>query len=296
MDGPVVTVLIAVHNGVPYITEAIESVLGQSMSDLEVVVVDDASTDATVEAVTAIDDPRIRLVRSDRNVGAYAAANLGLASARGAYVARLDADDVCEPDRLERQLDALKRTGARAVVGAAVRINRDGTILRPPTKSAQVMKWALCVVSAVVHSSAMFERAAVTAYGEDRVASDLALWCELSRRGRLAAMDETVVRYREHDRQLSRTARTEQERAGAAIVREHISEITGEDWTLAQATALFATGRWLRTPLLGGLSALRRFDRAWRKDASLSATDRAELKKLTRRVRARHVRTNVLTR
>jgi glycosyltransferase involved in cell wall biosynthesis len=104
---PAVSVVIAVHNGERFIREAIASVLSQTLADLELIVVDDGSTDRTVDVIAACADPRIVLVRGPKR-GTSAATNEGLRLCRAPLVARLDADDVMEPNRLERQVAFLE--------------------------------------------------------------------------------------------------------------------------------------------------------------------------------------------
>jgi len=115
---PRVTVLMAVYNGMPYLREAIESVLSQRFSDFEFLVVDDASSDGSVECVKSYGDPRIRLVRNEVNRGQAASLNVGLRLAAGDYIARLDQDDVCLSERLGRQVEFLDRRLSVGVVGA----------------------------------------------------------------------------------------------------------------------------------------------------------------------------------
>ncbi len=103
---PLVSVVIPAYNAAKTIRNAIDSVLGQTMSDLEVIVVDDASTDDTVHAVEVLDDPHVRLLRSHRNSRPSAARNLGLRHARGRWVAFIDGDDEWVPTRLEHLLRA----------------------------------------------------------------------------------------------------------------------------------------------------------------------------------------------
>jgi glycosyltransferase involved in cell wall biosynthesis len=101
---PRVSVIIAAYNAEQHVLGAIESVRGQTEQDFEILVVDDASTDSTAERVAALaeQDDRIRLLRRFANGGPGAARNLGLAAARGEWIALLDADDLFRPDRLER--------------------------------------------------------------------------------------------------------------------------------------------------------------------------------------------------
>src|SRR5205823_6417419 len=88
--------------------EAVDSVLSQTYVDFELLLVDDASTDAAVDVLPS--DPRIRILRNERNIGQIPSLNRGLHDARGEYIARLDHDDVCLPHRLERQVELLDRT------------------------------------------------------------------------------------------------------------------------------------------------------------------------------------------
>ena len=103
-SGPLVTVLMPAYNAGGYIAEAVESILSQGIDDMELLVVDDGSTDAGMAELAAVDDRRIRVV-SQQNSGLVAALNRGLEHARGRYVARMDADDICAPGRLRAQLE-----------------------------------------------------------------------------------------------------------------------------------------------------------------------------------------------
>lgn len=129
VNGPTVSVAIPCYNGGRYIREAIESALGQTAADLEVVVLDDGSTDRSGEIVQAIGDPRIRYLRQD-NRGLAATRNRLIREARGEYVAFLDQDDYWHPDKLERQL-AMFRADARIalVYSDCFVVNAEGVVL-----------------------------------------------------------------------------------------------------------------------------------------------------------------------
>ncbi|MBV8888911.1 MAG: glycosyltransferase family 2 protein [Alphaproteobacteria bacterium] len=107
--GPLVTVIVAAYDAAETIEAALRSLTGQSWRAVDIIVIDDASTDETVAKVAALADadPRIRLLRQTANAGAYAARNRGLAAAAGEYVTVHDADDVAHPQRIERQLTPL---------------------------------------------------------------------------------------------------------------------------------------------------------------------------------------------
>jgi glycosyltransferase involved in cell wall biosynthesis len=117
---PLVSVLLAAHDDASFLREAVESVLGQTLRDLELIVVDDASTDETPALLDEIDDDRLRVVGNDEQVGLAASLNRGLDLARGRYAARLDADDVARPERLERQVARLRAEPRCAVLGTGI--------------------------------------------------------------------------------------------------------------------------------------------------------------------------------
>ena len=116
----VVSVILPVFNAAPSISRAIQSILNQSLSDLELIVVDDGSTDDTWKIVTSIQDPRIRAYRSP-HMGVAATANQALTYAKAPLVARMDADDYAYPQRLETQLRQLTEQNLD-VIGSRVRI------------------------------------------------------------------------------------------------------------------------------------------------------------------------------
>jgi glycosyltransferase involved in cell wall biosynthesis len=113
-SSPKVSVIVTAYNSAATIDRAIESARAQTMDDLEIVVVDDASTDDTVAVVEAIRDERIRLVRNARNRGIGGAKNVGVENARGRYIAFLDSDDEWVTDKLATQLAALDASPSRA--------------------------------------------------------------------------------------------------------------------------------------------------------------------------------------
>jgi glycosyltransferase involved in cell wall biosynthesis len=115
MSDPLISCIVPVYNGATYLAEAIDSIFAQSYTPVEVLVVDDGSTDATPEVIAGYGD-RIRSLRQE-NAGPAAARNRGLAAARGELIAFLDADDLWHPDKLRRQLDRLR---TRSEVGISL--------------------------------------------------------------------------------------------------------------------------------------------------------------------------------
>jgi len=119
MKSAKVTVLMSVYNVERFLREAIESILAQTMRDFEFIIIDDGSTDATPKILASYDDPRMRIV-SQKNMGVSVSVNRGLETARAELVARLDADDIALPNRLEVQLEEYERLGKPDVLGSQV--------------------------------------------------------------------------------------------------------------------------------------------------------------------------------
>ena len=189
----------SVKNGAPWVRDAVESILRQTAPDLELIVIDDGSTDATGALLDAVHDERMR-VEHRPPAGLTASLNRAVSLARAPLLARLDADDVARPDRLERQTRFLDRcpevglcgTGAREVDAAG----RDVAIVTPPVDDDAIRR-AMIRRNPFVHSSVLMRRAALEAAGgyDERwpVAQDYDLWMRMSRVTRLANLPEPLV-------------------------------------------------------------------------------------------------------
>jgi glycosyltransferase involved in cell wall biosynthesis len=213
-SAPAVTVLMSVFNGQAHVGMAVRSILGQTFRDFELLVIDDGSTDDTAAIVNAFEDPRIRLIRNPRNIGLTRSLNRGLALARGAVVARQDADDVSHPARLQRQMVALDRRFNIALIGAQTRvIDSDGrlagsSLFLHPT-CARAITWHLMFDNAFAHSTTIFRRRIVwdTLGGYDesfRTNQDFELWSRVTERHDAANLPEVLVDFRVSDGQVSR--------------------------------------------------------------------------------------------
>lgn len=221
---PRVTVVMPVFNAEPYLSEAVESVLEQTLEDLELVAVDDGSEDgsrAILQRFAQL-DPRVRVVANERNLGLAATSNRGWRLARAMYIARLDADDVALPERLSSQIEFLDaHPSVAAVGGAAITIDPSGrqiSVMRYPTSSS-VIRARLPRRNCFVHSSVTLRRAAleeVAGYRFD-TGGGYDLWLRLSERFDLANLPEPVVLYRLYAGQTSIVAVEELARNSVAI-------------------------------------------------------------------------------
>ena len=158
---PLVSVLLATHDDARFLREAIESVLGQTSGDLELIVVDDASTDETGELLAALDDQRLVVLRNQEQAGLAASLNRALDQATGRYVARLDADDVASTDRLERQLAWMEAKPELGVVGAGIRdLHANGELGRVHLmpRGAGALRWHALFSSPFFHPTVLVDR------------------------------------------------------------------------------------------------------------------------------------------
>jgi glycosyltransferase involved in cell wall biosynthesis len=198
---PTVTVVIPVFNRPAAVRRAIASVLAQTCRDLEIIVVDDGSTDASAAAVAAIADPRIRLIRHERNRGGSAARNTGIKAGTAPYVAFLDSDDEWLPTKVERQLEVFRRSGERLglVYTGVERVFDDGSVCREIPRGEANFTLALLKATAIVETSlGMVRRSALEATGgfDESLPScqDLDLWLRLAERFSADVVPEVLVR------------------------------------------------------------------------------------------------------
>lgn len=210
---PVISVVLPVYNAGRYLAQAVESVLAQTFRDFELIAVDDGSTDnsrALLETF-ARRDPRVRVI-SRPNTGIVGALNDGLAAARGRYIARMDGDDVADPERFARQAAALDAAPDCVALGSAVRfIDPEGRplkIYRPPAGHNAIrdeLSWGNG--GALVHPAVVFRRDALEACGGYRqefiFIEDLDLYVRLLRFGRLANLPDVLLSYRQHPRSVN---------------------------------------------------------------------------------------------
>lgn len=159
---PIVSIVLPVYNGEPYLSEAIESILNQSFTDFELIVIDDGSTDSSWKTLSAYAarDSRIVLVRNPENLKLIATLNKGMQLARGQYIARMDADDISVPDRLTRQVIYLEQHPHIGLLSSAYyRLYHDGSrILRQSPGMHTGLRWRLLFGTPMAHPAMMARR------------------------------------------------------------------------------------------------------------------------------------------
>jgi Glycosyl transferase family 2 len=203
---PRISVIMPVRDGARWLGEAIASITAQTLSDLELIVIDDGSVDQTAALVeaSARADARVRLFRQGR-LGLVAALNCGLTAARGALIARMDADDRSAPQRLQRQSEHLRNHPEIGLLGSwAERIDADGAVrgVLKPAVAPDALAALLSRTNPFVHSSVMVRAAVLCAVGLYRPAfegaEDYDLWLRVAEVTQVANLPECLLQYRWH--------------------------------------------------------------------------------------------------
>lgn len=234
-EAPLITVAMPAFNSAGYISQAIDSVLAQTWTDFELLLVDDGSSDQTLSIMRQYEtDARVRVVALPYNRGRPYARGQCLAYARGPYIAMLDADDWCAPDRLERQLAYLQAHPDVSVVGSwSRRVDADGRPLpdsmrREPT-TAEAVRCEMLFRCPLHNPTVLARTAALREYGYDeafRNAEDYDLWARMNSACRMANLPLKLTSYRRH--------------AGQATAADELP--IEDDWQKIHARQLTALG------------------------------------------------------
>ena len=208
-----------VHNAVAYLGEALESIAAQTWTDFEVVAVDDASTDGSGAKLSehARRWPWLRVILRPARGGVAVALNTGFSLCEGELIARMDADDVCMPERFARQVAFMDAHPDVGVCGGAVRVFGGGRmeVVKPPTDDDAIRAW-LVFGSAFIHPAVMFRRSVVRQmdgpYAPVVGVEDYDLWLRLAAVTRFGNLPEELLRYRVHPGQYSANKKAEHQR------------------------------------------------------------------------------------
>jgi hypothetical protein len=258
-DEPAFSVVMTSYNDFRFLDEAVVSILGQDFRDFELIVVDDGSDDPEPVKALAARDPRIRVLLNDINVGTAVAANRAIAMARSDIIVRLDSDDIAEPSRIGRLIEALRADPELGLVGSAVTmIDEAGHALRvevmPETDLA--IRWTLLFHNPFYHSATAFRRAAFDVAGgyrpDEPVSQDYYLWFDILPHTRARNLPEPLTRYRRNLRGLTAThpshSRERTDPIREALWRDIGLTYDPENVQLGSDASDFARGLEIRQP------------------------------------------------
>jgi glycosyltransferase involved in cell wall biosynthesis len=226
---PYVTVLMPVYNGEKYLKEAIESILAQTYSNFEFLIINDGSIDASEEIILSYNDQRIRYIKNERNLKLIATLNKGLELSKGEFIVRLDADDIAREDRIEKQLNFLMSHEDYGLVGSWCKvINSDKKITYHVDHEDLI--FAMALYCPFIHPSIMIRKSILIEnqlkFSENFLhAEDYELWSRIILITKVANIPDFFTFYREHEAQISTRFETEQIQKANTIKINYLNKI-----------------------------------------------------------------------
>lgn len=214
---PTISVLMSVYNGETFVKEAIDSVLNQTFKDFEFIIFDDCSTDNSAQIIENYQDERIIFIKNQQNRGLTVNLHEGMNLAKGKYVARMDADDICMPNRFQKQFDFLESHPEISILGSAVVFFDDtgkeilGT--QPLTHDEIIIE--LLLGFTMLHPSVIMRLEDMRHHDLNydthfRYSQDFDLWVRASRLLKFANLQEPLLKMREHQLKISRALKPAQ--------------------------------------------------------------------------------------
>lgn len=304
---PTVSVIMAVYEGAALLPETLASLQAQTLTDWELIAVDDCSKDNSIGVLERLGDPRVRVIRSERNGGPVVARNRAFAEARGRYVAGLDQDDISLPERFVRQVAHLEAHPETTLVSCATDFLVEGRRLPgnwPRPLTPVLIDWLMLVQNPIAWSSVMFRTEAARRLEpferpEMRYVEDFDLYQRLRPWGRIDQIDEVLMLYRCHAGGASQVYNSTMRAHAERLLRERHEALLGEAPDIA---GLFVRHVMAREPmgdvetlnrLFAGIGVLRAGFAAANPGADLTAVDR-EISQLWWRICRASVRSGSL--
>jgi|TARA_B100000315_G_scaffold247651_1_gene276658 glycosyltransferase involved in cell wall biosynthesis len=229
----------SVYNGEKYLRESIESILKQTFIDFVFLIINDGSTDASREIILSYNDPRIRLIENDENIGLASSLNKGLDIAEGKYIARMDADDISMPNRLEEQVNFMNGNPEVGVCGTTAHfIDSKGKVLHLGYNGKVMcrdedMKAQLLFRPCFLHPTVIYRSKLLRGNGiiyevvHGRYSQDYHLWYRLSTLCEFANISSVLFQYRVHDKQVNKSKKNDQFSSANNIRRIVLEEFLG---------------------------------------------------------------------
>lgn len=226
---PQISVVISAYNAEKYVREAIDSIINQSFTDFECIIVDDGSTDKTKEIIKSYEDKRIVFIENNHDF--IASLNKGMKMAKGKYIARMDADDIMHPDRLKIQHTIMETEPSITVCGTWMKHFGEGiaadSLARSIAGLVELPLLRFLQGNFVFHPTVMIRREFLIQnqmqYENYSCAEDLKLWSEMAKRGGVFYIeDQPLLHYRISDSQVSKQNREEQQTTAERILGDNL--------------------------------------------------------------------------
>jgi glycosyltransferase involved in cell wall biosynthesis len=235
-DSTLISVIMSVYNGENYLREAVDSILAQTFTCFEFIIIDDGSTDGTANILREYQDERIILLVNNQNNGLSFSLNRGIDEARGKYIARMDSDDISSPDRFKIQVQFLDENPSIDVVGSWGEIidrnsHLTGEIWKYPS-SSMVLRWVTFFYDPIMHPSVMMRRRIFDLGNKyeviHKVAQDYGLWLRLNTNFRFSNIQSVLLKYRYHSNSISKSRIELQYEAACRMSQDALSSYLGK--------------------------------------------------------------------
>lgn len=225
---PLVSVIMSAYNCENYVTDAVSSILKQTCSDIEIIIVEDKSTDATLDKLRTIKDERIRLVCNSNNQRLTHNLNEAISLSKGKYIARMDCDDLSYSERIRTQVEYLERHNDIDVLGSfAETFGGSSTKLCYPIEHEEI-KANLLFTNSLCHPAIMFRKDAIHSWYDEKypAGQDYELWSRLIWKNQFHNIPKVLFRYRIHNGQTVQK-NGQKQKEGAVAARKRMLEKTG---------------------------------------------------------------------
>ena len=247
MSFPLVSIIMSVHNGMPFLHEAIDSILSQTIQAFEFIIIDDGSTDLTPTVLERYQslDRRVRVIKLEENLGLPTCLNIGIDQSKGKYIARMDADDISLPYRLEEQVKFLEDHPDIDMAGTGYIVIDDfgknkGAYL--VSADPAVIKWSFIFSNPIAHPSVMIRTSTLKkngGYDEQCLRSqDYDLWWRISLDGRISNVQKVCLLFRRHENRVSVRHSEQQQSYARNISRKYLSSALGREISLDVVDAI----------------------------------------------------------
>jgi len=232
-ENELVSVVIPFYNAEKYIRQSVDSILNQSYRNLEIILIDDCSQDSSSKIIQSIKDSRIRLIRNDTNLNIAKSLNKGFLEAKGQYIARLDADDFSDKERIRKQYEVFcKYENVGLVCTSSHIINEKSKIIGEftPAFNSEELYYILFLSNRITHSSIMCKKSVWSEegkYEEDSFLEDQKLWFKISKRHKIFHINEKLTYWRTHTENSQKVNKDTYKFLAFTFAKKNLEELIG---------------------------------------------------------------------
>ncbi len=260
---PTISIILPVYNAESYVSTAVKSILEQTFEDFELIAIDDASSDASLDVLKSFNDPRVKVIANEINCGLSTTLNRGLELASGDFIARMDHDDIAVPGRLSEQLSYFDRNPSIDVCGSWVQtFGGSSRVLKYPLGNAEI-EASLLFGNVICHPTVMFRRKIVLEHGfryspDFEYAEDYDFWTSMLGKVRYANIPQVLLNYRLHPEQMTSKSMHRHELA-ATRVFSRIVEKLGISASKEELSLHCAIGFHKKTEIINNISGVEQW-------------------------------------